>query len=161
MAKVVFYEKPGCIGNTRQKKLLIRSGHELDVRDMTAAPWTAETLRPFFGNRPVAHWFNVSSPRVKSGEVNPEVLTEPVALALMCEDPLLIRRPLLEVGGRREVGFEIDLIAEWIGIENELGANVGEGCPSDIQSDDFSRSEKQCRSASVSGSGDTENAHDA
>ena len=34
MAKVVFYEKPGCGGNARQKRLLVQSGHELEVRDL-------------------------------------------------------------------------------------------------------------------------------
>ena len=65
MAKVVFYEKPGCGGNARQKALLRQSGHELDVRDLLSAPWTGETLRSFFGARPVAEWFNGASPRVK------------------------------------------------------------------------------------------------
>lgn len=35
----------------------------------------------------------------------------------MLQDPLLIRRPLLEVGDRREVGFEVDKIDAWIGLQ--------------------------------------------
>jgi nitrogenase-associated protein len=69
MAKVIFYEKPGCGGNARPKALLVSSGHELDVRNLLAEPWTAERLQPFFGSRPVAEWFNASAPRVKSGEM--------------------------------------------------------------------------------------------
>ena len=128
MAKVIFYEKPGCIGNAQQQKLLLSSGHELDVRDMTAVAWTPEMLRRFFGNRPVADWFNQSSPRVKGGEINPDDMHEAEALSLFCSDPLLIRRPLLEVDGRCEAGFERDLISDWIGLA-ESDASVGEGCP--------------------------------
>ena len=128
MVKVIFYEKPGCIGNGQQKVLLSKSGHELDVRDMTAEPWSPEILRSFFGDRPISSWFNQSSPRVKSGEIRTDELDESEALALMCADPLLIRRPLLEVAGRREVGFEPAFIREWIGL-NDAETDVGEGCP--------------------------------
>jgi nitrogenase-associated protein len=116
MAHVIFWEKPGCIGNARQKALLIRSGHTLEVRNLLAEPWTAEVLRPFFGARPVAEWFNGSSPRVKSGEVRPGALGVEGALALMLADALLIRRPLMEAEGRREAGFEPERIAAWIGL---------------------------------------------
>ena len=83
MAHVVFWEKPGCAGNARQKALLSASGHELDVRNLLTEPWDAERLRSFFGARPVVGWFNRSSPRVKSGEVQPESLHEAAAIALL------------------------------------------------------------------------------
>ncbi len=127
MAKVVFYEKPGCAGNARQKAVLRQSGHELDVRDLLAWPWTADALRAFFGARPVREWFNAASPRVKSGEVKPENLDAGQALALMLADPLLIRRPLIEAGGRREAGFDATLVDAWIGLKPDT-ASVGEGC---------------------------------
>lgn len=116
MARVTFYEKPGCAGNARQKALLRASGHELDVRDLLTEAWTPETLRPFFGARPVRTWFNLAARRVKSGEIDPAAIGASQALALMLEDPLLIRRPLLQVGGRREAGFEPDHIDAWIGL---------------------------------------------
>ena len=128
MVKIIFYEKPGCIGNGQQKVLLRKSGHELDIRDMTAERWSPEILRSFFGDRPIPLWFNQSSPRVKSGEICPSELDESKALALMCADPLLIRRPLLEVDGRREAGFEPDFIHNWIGLD-DADTEVGEGCP--------------------------------
>ncbi len=127
MAKVVFYEKPGCGGGARQKTLLRQSGHELDVRDLLTSPWTGDLLRSFFGARPVAEWFNGASPRVKSGEVKPEKLDAEAALALMLADPLLICRPLLEVEGRRETAFDAALIDAWIGLA-PAAAPVGEGC---------------------------------
>ncbi len=116
MTKVVFYEKPGCGGNARQKALLIASGHELDVRNLLTEPWTAATLRPFFGSKPLRDWFNSSSPRVKSGEIKFSALTGEAALALMIADPLLIRRPLMQVGERREAGFDQAEVDAWIGL---------------------------------------------
>ncbi len=130
MAHVIFWTKPGCAGAARQKAALRASGHTLDVRDLLAEPWTAERLREFFGARPVSEWFNRSSPRVKSGEVRPEVLDEAEALALMLADPLLIRRPLMEAAGRREAGFEPDRVSAWIGLA-ETGAAVTDACPRD------------------------------
>jgi nitrogenase-associated protein len=116
MAKVIFYEKPGCANNARQKALLATSGHELDVRNLLTEPWTEAALRRFFGVKPVAAWFNPASPRVKSGEVQPDAISGPAALALMVADPLLIRRPLMQVGDRCESGFEFSAVDQWIGL---------------------------------------------
>ncbi|MFN7503822.1 MAG: ArsC/Spx/MgsR family protein, partial [Dolichospermum sp.] len=56
-------------------------------------------------------------PRVKSGEVNPENITAENALIMMLRDPLLIRRPLIQVGDRREIGFDVEKIDTWIGLK--------------------------------------------
>ncbi|MBS1212811.1 MAG: nitrogenase-associated protein, partial [Proteobacteria bacterium] len=45
----------------------------------------------------------------------PEVLDEPAALALMMADSLLIRRPLMQVGERREAGFDVARVQDWLG----------------------------------------------
>lgn len=127
MAKVVFYEKSGCGGNALQKALLEASGHDVEARDLLSEPRTPESLRPFFGTRPVRAWFNLSAPRVKSGEIDPDMIGEEKALALMVEDPLLIRRPLLQVGARREVGFEPAQVDIWIGLA-KARVPVGETC---------------------------------
>ncbi|MDD5033950.1 MAG: hypothetical protein PHE55_04260 [Methylococcaceae bacterium] len=111
---ILFYEKPGCANNARQKRLLLEAGHELIVHNLLETRWEAGELRAFFGPRPVSEWFNRAAPRVKSGEIVPETLDESAALALMLEDPLLIRRPLLQVGERREAGFDGERIHDWI-----------------------------------------------
>jgi nitrogenase-associated protein len=117
MANIVFYEKPGCGGNARQKALLIASGHTLDVRNLLTEPWSAARLRPYFADRPVAEWFNASSRRVKSGEIKPDQVTAEAAIELMIQDPLLIRRPLMQVGERREAGFDQAKVDAWIGLK--------------------------------------------
>jgi nitrogenase-associated protein len=127
MADVIFYEKPGCGGNARQKALLAASGHRVDARSLLAEPWSAEELKLYFGARPVVEWFNQASPRVKSGEVDPAACAAPEALRLMLEDPLLIRRPLMRVGDRREAGFDQALVDAWIGLR-PANEKVSDAC---------------------------------
>lgn len=116
MAHVIFYEKPGCAGNARQKALLIASGHKVEARDLLTEPWSPSSLRPYFGEKPVREWFNAASPRVKSGEIDLEAVNPQQALVMMMIDPTLIRRPLMRVAGRCEAGFDPDAMRAWIGL---------------------------------------------
>lgn len=129
MAVVTFYEKPGCANNARQKALLREAGHTVEARDLLAEPWTADTLRAFFGGLPVAAWFNRSAPAVKAGAVDPEVLGEAEALELMLRDALLIRRPLMESDGRRTAGFDFDAVDAWLGLVPKRRSSDLETCP--------------------------------
>jgi nitrogenase-associated protein len=126
MAHVIFFEKPGCGGNARQKKALSESGHSLDVRDLLTHPWTSVELASFMTGLPTSQWFNRASPRVKSGEIVPELISADKAMALLLADPLLIRRPLMQVDGTRMVGWDEAKVAAWIGLS---GSGIGEGCP--------------------------------
>ena len=117
MAKVIFYEKPGCVNNTRQKKLLRAAGHDVEARNLLEESWTPEVLRAYFGNLPVAEWFNRTAPAVKDGQVNPDSVTENEALDLMIGMPLLIRRPLMQVDDEYRVGFDIEAVNTWIGLK--------------------------------------------
>lgn len=125
---MLFYEKPGCVNNTRQKALLMAAGHVVEARNLLTEPWTAAALRSFFGPRPVAEWFNRSAPAVTSGRVDPGAVSADQALALMLADPLLIRRPLLDVDGRRSVGFEAADLMGLLGIDLST-AQADESCP--------------------------------
>ena len=116
MAQVIFYEKPGCINNAKQKALLWAAGHEVTAYNLLKTPWTVASLRPFFGDRPVVEWFNKTAPQVKLGEVVPETLDEQTALELMVQHPLLIRRPLIQVGDVCRVGFDRNQIDASIGL---------------------------------------------
>ena len=136
MASVRFWEKPGCVNNTRQKQLLREAGHEVVEYNLLTEAWDARRLRGFFGTLPVSAWFNASAPAVKQGRVLPDRLDEQQALQLMLNDPLLIRRPLMQVGERCEAGFDPARVEAWIG----LGAKAGlaedlETCPRTLAGD--------------------------
>jgi len=95
--------------------MLEAAGHIVIARNLLAEPWSAKDLRSFFGSTPVAAWFNPAAPRVKSGEVLPEKLDPASAIALMLYDPLLIRRPLVEVEGQRCAGFDRQPVTSLLG----------------------------------------------
>ncbi|MDO9106888.1 MAG: ArsC/Spx/MgsR family protein [Methylovulum sp.] len=116
MATVYFYEKTGCVNNTRQKKLLTEAGHRVIAKNLLTEAWEPLSLRAFFVGLSVRNWFNYSAPAIKTGEVDPESLTETEALALMLRDPLLIRRPLMQSGGRKMAGFDQQRVDAWLGL---------------------------------------------
>ncbi len=129
MASVIFFEKPGCSNNTRQKRWLSDSGHTVVARNLLTEPWKAENLRRYFGDLAVADWFNPSAPRIKAGEIFPETLDETSALALMLADPLLIRRPLMEVAGTYQAGFVTETVNAWIGLTEVKPEGDLQTCP--------------------------------
>jgi nitrogenase-associated protein len=129
MATVYFYEKPGCINNTRQQKLLAAAGHQVVALNLLTEAWQADRLRTFFGEMAVRDWFNYSAPPIKYGEIDPDKLSEQQALALMVYNPLLIRRPLMQVGDSLMAGFDQQAVDKWIGLETtETRQNI-ESCP--------------------------------
>lgn len=130
MATLIFYEKPGCGNNARQKLLLKNAGHEVIARDLLAEPWTAQRLKDFFNGLPVADWFNRAAPQVKSGEIDPAHVGADAALAMMLANPLLIRRPLIETEDWKLAGFDAAQIESRLGIAaNPDAPHDLEGCP--------------------------------
>ena len=115
MATVTFYEKPGCKTNARQKQMLEASGHTVVARSLLTEPWTEERLHSFFERTPVTSWFNPAAPRIKSGEIDPAAVDAVAALAIMVRDPLLIRRPLVEIGEQRCAGFDREPVTSLVG----------------------------------------------
>lgn len=124
MATVTFYEKPGCKGNARQKALLAAAGHTVQAKSLKTETWSRARLFSFLGQLPVSEWFNRSAPAVKAGQIVPEHLSVDEALTVLIANPLLIRRPLMEVDDERRVGFDAEAVDAWIGLN---GAVVPEG----------------------------------
>ncbi len=127
MATVVFYEKPGCGNNTKQKVWLAASGHTVLAKNILTEKWSAERLRAFFGEKPVEQWFNMAAPRVKSGEIDPKAFNADAALDLMLQEPLFIKRPLMEVDGVLRAGFDAKAVDAWIGLNDSQPKD--EPCP--------------------------------
>ena len=48
MATIQFYQKPGCVTNARQKRMLEAAGHTVIARNLLAEPWTEESLARLF-----------------------------------------------------------------------------------------------------------------
>jgi nitrogenase-associated protein len=97
------------------------------------AHWTSESLLAFLAPLPVPGWFNRAAPRVKSGEVQPDALDAEAALALLLQEPLLIRRPLMQRTDNRtrHVGFEAAAVDAWVGLGTKpASTRTLEGCAS-------------------------------
>lgn len=122
MAHVIFFEKPGCANNARQKAWLTSAGHTVEARDLLRHPWSRDELLSYLEAHPVAAWFNPAAPRIKSGDVLPASLEREPALRLLLGEPLLIRRPLLCSEGRRELGFDVGRVHAWLGLPEEVVA---------------------------------------
>ena len=118
MTHIIFYEKPGCGGNARQRNALQIAGHTLERRDLLRAPWTRAALLQFLAPLPVTDWFNRAAPRVKSGAVQPTMLDADQALTLLLAEPLLIRRPLMQRADDQtcHVGFDTEAVNAWVGL---------------------------------------------
>ena len=133
MTHLVFFEKPGCGGNARQRRALEAAGHMLEQHNLLTHPWTPASLLAFLAPLPVPDWFNRAAPRVKNGEIQPETLDADSALALLLAEPLLIRRPLMQRTDNhtRHVGFDTAAVQAWIGLgTNPASVAAGEGCAS-------------------------------
>ena len=134
MANVIFYEKPGCINNTKQKRLLMDAGHHVDARNLLTQAWTPDGLLPFLmggdadKENPYAAWINVTHPKVKSGELILPLTDKQALLDLLCADPLLIKRPLMLINGRYFQGFDAVKVDEFIGLSRMPTEDI-ESCP--------------------------------
>jgi len=116
MAHITYFTKLGCLTSTKQIDLLRQSGHEVEVRDLLAQPWQPGELLAYLDGLPVAMWFNLNSPRIKSGEIDPSAYNRNTALELLLTDHLLIRRPLMASGGTLLCGFDPAAVHAWVGL---------------------------------------------
>jgi len=109
---VVFYEKPFCAANAKQKQILRASGCTLIERNLLEHGLDAEGLRSFMGDMSVSEWFNPAAPAIKNGEISPNDLDETEAMKLLMNDPILIRRPLMIIGAEKLCGFDAVKVTE-------------------------------------------------
>jgi nitrogenase-associated protein len=122
---VVFYEKPGCAGNKKQKDLLKTHGVEFEVKSMLDTPWSVESLSSFFDGLEKDKIVNQFAPQVKSGEIIPEKLSKDELINLMIKEPILIKRPLIEVGEDKVCGFDIPKLNKLLNLDLDSKKEIG------------------------------------
>lgn len=116
MATIIFYEKTGCVNNTKQKKILEMAGHKVEAINLVTYPWTEEELLSFFSGMEVKDWFNKNAPSVTKGNVDPAKFDGESAISTMLNDHLLIRRPLMVIGDHKLIGFDKEKLESLIGL---------------------------------------------
>lgn len=112
MKLVVFYEKPYCAANAKQKQILRQSGCTLIERNLLEHGLDRESLHQFMEGKKIEEWFNPAAPAIKNGLINPANLNDADAIDLLMGDPILIRRPLMIIGTHRVCGFDANEIAD-------------------------------------------------
>lgn len=115
MAEIIFYEKPGCINGGKQKLILEKAGNVLQCRNILQHDWTVDKLLPFIQGKTPAEIMNRTAPAIKKGEIVPEKLDFMQAVELMVGEPILIKRPLIEVDGKFIQGFTNPELADYLG----------------------------------------------
>ena len=81
--------------------MLSQEGVEVEERDFFKDPFDeAELARAAEAATPPSEIFSWRSPSVKKLELDRDALSDDDLVRLMVEEPRLVRRPLLEVGGR-------------------------------------------------------------
>jgi nitrogenase-associated protein len=117
MKFVIFYEKPGCLTNEKQKQTLRDAGYRVIARDLLNHGMSEEELHKFFKKMPVTKWFNPNAPEVKNGKINPVDFDEKTALTLVTNNPILLRRPLMIIGDKKLCGFNQWFIEKTMKVE--------------------------------------------
>ena len=72
---------------------------DLQVRDFFGDRFSETELRGLLGDRPVGDYFSWVSPSFRKLDVDRHTLSDDQLIAMMLEEPRLIRRPLIVVNG--------------------------------------------------------------
>jgi predicted DNA-binding transcriptional regulator AlpA len=95
----------------------VASGHQLVVRDLRGQFWSNVRLLEFLADLPVAAVVQPGRAGDQGGDPSCPSNSMSGAHWRCCGTiPLLIRRPLLQVGEERRVGFDVAAIDAWIGL---------------------------------------------
>ncbi len=93
----------------------MQEGVELEERDFFADPLSEQELRELIGDRPASHVFSWNSPSFKKLGLSREDLDDDRLIQLMLDEPRLIRRPLVQVGGEVFVGTDKEAMRRALG----------------------------------------------
>lgn len=94
---------------------LEQSGATYEVVDIFRTPLTIEVIRGLLGSRSAADLFSWKSPQARARGITPGSRTDDELLALMAEEPRLIRRPLVRVGDQLVIGADTNAIKALLG----------------------------------------------
>lgn len=129
--QVIFYEKTGCSGNARQKALLREHGISLEIRSLLDTKWTKATLEAFFEGLTLKEMLNPFAPQLKDGTFKLEEYTKESLIEKMLELPILIRRPLLQIGETKLCGFDIAKLNTLLHVKMLVTENIN-ACLSEL-----------------------------
>lgn len=130
--KVIFYEKTGCAGNKKQKELLIANGVDFEVQSLLETKWDKSSLESFFENLSKENIYNQFAPKIKSGEISIDSMTKEQLIYKMIEEPILIKRPLIQINDIKICGFDIAKINKALNLKLDTNKQIGTCQSSDV-----------------------------
>ena len=114
MTRAVIYQHPTCSTCKKALAWLKAQGVPFESVRIADAPPSADELEALMrrSGLPAKRFFNTSGQSYRQGEFGRRLptMTEAEALDALAADGKLIKRPLVEAGGRVLVGFQAD---EW------------------------------------------------
>lgn len=126
---LIFYEKTGCMGNAKQKKLLRDYKVPFETKSLLDTAWSSDSLRPFFEGLEPQQMINSFAPQIKNHELDISKLSKEELIELMVETPILIKRPLLVIGKEKICGFDVSKINRVLGLSMCESLTIS-SCPS-------------------------------
>jgi arsenate reductase (glutaredoxin) len=127
-----FYEKTGCSGNAKQKELLKSHNISFSVKSLLDTSWSKESLGEFFKGLDTKDIFNPFAPQIRDKEIDINSLSKDEAIELMIKNPILIKRPLLDINGVKVCGFDIEKINELLNTNIDTNKKLNTCSSSDL-----------------------------
>ena len=94
------------------RALLLQQGVELEERDFFKEPFTQQEIQGLASDVGLAQLFARRSPSLKKMGLADQELSDAQIVSLMLEEPRLVRRPLVRIGGRLLVGANQKAVEE-------------------------------------------------
>jgi Spx/MgsR family transcriptional regulator len=105
-AKIQFLQKPTCTTCRKAKAYLEALGAELELRSLDKQRLSKDELDQLIGDRDYRQFLSTRNELYRTRRMKDYPPTRAQAIALMAEEPNLIRRPLVIRGKRLVLGYD-------------------------------------------------------
>ena len=95
--------------------MLLQNGAEIEERDYFKEPFTQEELQALAEDAGVSQMFARRSPSLKKMGLAGKEMSDEEMLSLMLQEPRLIRRPIVRIGGATLVGANMKAVEAALG----------------------------------------------
>lgn len=92
---------------------------------MLDTKWSVESLNSFFKDLDKEKIVNQFAPQVKSGEIDISKLSKDELVNLMIKEPILIKRPLIQVDDEKICGFDIPKLNSALSLDLDSKKEIG------------------------------------
>lgn len=98
------------------RKFLEDAGVVLDIRDLSKRPFTVDEVYKLVGFVPLEYFLNSQSPSFKKHHLDREDVDRDETIALIAQDPTLLRQPIIRTNRLFTVGCDRKKICEMLQI---------------------------------------------